>query len=469
MSEFRKNQKVFKDTWLRSKVAPGEYWEIGRPGFGLRVSDTGRKTFILAARFSGKVGGRRALGVYPVITLEAAHAKANKWLDAIRHGYDPARLEEREKAERLKAQKLTFAAVVEDFIADKLSTERKGKDVEREIRLDLLPAWAEKPITEISTADVIDVIDRKSRKRVGTVVSNKGKKFKREIGGKVGARNLLALIKRLFRWAISKNKYGLTTSPAAVVKADEDATKSRDRTLTNDEIFAFWRATDQWPTYGPAYRLLMLTGLRLHEAVDISRNELDPLIRQRLAAGETEWRDLPEERSLWVIPKERMKGKNSGKKQARAHAVPMTDDLMGIFAKLDTKGKFLFSLDGGENPVTFGTKEKDELDRRMLVVLRELASKRGEDPAAVTLDDDQSFVNHDIRRTVRSHLSRLKIEEVAREAVLAHARLGIKGVYDTHTYREEKREALLLWAARLRTIVEPTPRNVVTLASARNA
>ena len=64
---------------------------------------------------------------------------------------------------------------------------------------------------------------------------------------------------------------------------------------------------------------------------------------------------------------------------------------------------------------------------------------------------------------MRSGLSRLKIAEEAREAVLAHVRPGIKGVYDKHDYLDEKREALELWAARLRSIVSPTPDNVVPL------
>ena len=83
-----------------------------------------------------------------------------------------------------------------------------------------------------------------------------------------------------------------------------------------------------------------------------------------------------------------------------------------------------------------------------------------EDPADVTL---LHFVNHDIRRTVRSHLSRLKVTEEAREAVLAHARPGIKGTYDLHDYLDEKREALELWATRLREIVTPMPDNVIKL------
>ena len=52
------------------------------------------------------------------------------------------------------------------------------------------------------------------------------------------------------------------------------------------------------------------------------------------------------------------------------------------------------------------------------------------------------WTNHDIRRTVRTKLSALRIPEEVREAVLAHARPGIKGHYDHHQYLDEKRDAL---------------------------
>ena len=51
--------------------------------------------------------------------------------------------------------------------------------------------------------------------------------------------------------------------------------------------------------------------------------------------------------------------------------------------------------------------------------------------------------------------------------MLAHVRPGIKGVYDKHQYLDEKREALTLWNARLRSIVEPPPANVVELRAAQ--
>jgi integrase len=196
--------------------------------------------------------------------------------------------------------------------------------------------------------------------------------------------------------------------------------------------------------FGAVYRGLMLTALRLNEMADASRPEFN-------------YRDR-----VWVIPAERMKGKNAGKKQARAHAVPLTDHFLAVLDTLPKfdGGPFLFSTKNGESPVWMGTKVKEHLDSRMLRTLRALARVRGEDPRAVELPH---FVNHDVRRTVRSRLSRLKVTEEAREAVLAHARPGIKGVYDVHDYLDEKREALELWAARLMQIVKPSPSNVVQL------
>jgi hypothetical protein len=55
-----------------------------------------------------------------------------------------------------------------------------------------------------------------------------------------------------------------------------------------------------------------------------------------------------------------------------------------------------------------------------------------------------------------------------RELVIAHTRPGLHKVYDQYAYADEKRHALELWAARLRSIVTPPPDNVVVLTAARD-
>jgi hypothetical protein len=47
--------------------------------------------------------------------------------------------------------------------------------------------------------------------------------------------------------------------------------------------------------------------------------------------------------------------------------------------------------------------------------------------------------------------------------IIGHGRKGLQRVYDQHRYVDEMREALELWAARLRDIVTPPPDNVVRM------
>jgi integrase len=249
------------------------------------------------------------------------------------------------------------------------------------------------------------------------------------------ARNLLGHAKRLFSWAIDQRSYGLRSSPCEHLKATKIIGEkvTGDRILSDDELFALWRGAQRMPyPHGPVYQLLVLTALRLNEVADACRPELD----------------LPNR--LWTIPAARMKGKNG---KARAHVVPLTDDGLAVMQTLPQfkKGPHLFSTTFGEKPTWMSDKVKKRLDQRILRTLRVLARCRGEDPATVSL---APWTNHDIRRTVRSRLSRLKITEEAREAVLAHVRPGIKGTYDLYDYLDEKRHALDLWGARLKNIVE---------------
>jgi len=78
------------------------------------------------------------------------------------------------------------------------------------------------------------------------------------------------------------------------------------------------------------------------------------------------------------------------------------------------------------------------------------------------------FVIHDLRRTVRTHLSAIAgISDLVRELVIGHTKPGLHKVYDQYAYVEEKRHALDAWAARLRGIIKPPTANVVEFAQAR--
>ena len=58
---------------------------------------------------------------------------------------------------------------------------------------------------------------------------------------------------------------------------------------------------------------------------------------------------------------------------------------------------------------------------------------------------------------MRSGLSALKVDQRVAEAVLAHVPQGMVGVYDVHSFIDEKREALEKWGAHLKRLAEPQP------------
>jgi integrase len=400
------------------------------PGFGVRVTDTGARTYVLQARFPGPGMNpvRREIGKVGAITLEAARTKARDWSTLVKQGIDPAILEEQQRQRAAQARQTTFEAVAEHYITLKLATLRSGAKTAKRFRRRIIPIFKDlrglggevKTLAEITDLDILG-------KLVNPVLRLSPS----------SARQLLNDTKTFLTWAADQRVYGITTSPAAAIKTGKvtGKIKRRQRVLTDIELRALWIAANRLPyPIGPLYRTLILTALRLREAANTSRPEWD--LRSR----------------IWIIPGDRMKGK-------LPHAVPIIDELREIAGFFPNGGPYLFSCDGGLKAMAL-TKIKQAIDEEMLKALREIAVQEGDDPAAVTL---AHWTNHDIRRTVRTRLSRLKVPEDSREAVLAHVKPGVERTYDVHDYFDEKKEALEVWATELKRIAEPSPDNVVPM------
>jgi integrase len=414
---------------LKAAEKPFDVKDTQVPGLHVRVMPTGNRSFVLLGRFPGKPHPtRRALGGYGELTLEEARDKAKEWRRLISRGIDPQVQEERDRQSVLRKRCVTFTAVAEDFIRDKLPSERKGKEVQQDIRRELLPKWGGRPIADITPLDVRNLV----------------KAIKDRRGTPYQAHNILITIRRLFGWAIDQAVYGIEQSPCDRLKPKSivGRRQSRTRILDNDELRAFWRATKRlgYP-YGPLYQILALTGLR--------RNEV----------AWARWSEFNLRDKLWTIPAERMKG-------GAAHVVPLTADVLAILGELPRfhSGDFLFSTTFGRKAVRGFSRAKRGLDWHMLRSWRAIGRIRGEARRNKMMPP---FVIHDVRRSVRTGLSALPIPDLVRELVVAHAKPGLHRVYDMHAYQAEKLHALQLWAARLRSIVEPPPANVVKLAHAR--
>jgi integrase len=384
------------------------------PGFGIRVTDKGVKTYIFQTRFPGSTfQARREINA---ATLDEARATARNWSILVKQGIDPAQVAEQAKQEKALLRANTFEAIAEAYFLDKLSTLRSGPAVEKRFRKYLFPIFGTTPMAEITDLDILGKVINPIKVRTKSM-----------------ARQRFNDLYTFFEWTIDQRIYGLKLNPCSLIKITKLVGKiaKRKRILNDDELRALWIAANRLPyPVGPLYRGLVLTALRIREMSNTDRRE---------------WH-LHGNAWEWVIPASRMKGKE-------AHVVPVTADIRGIYDACP-KGKFMFSFNGGDKAMSVANKlTKDVIDAEMLKVLREIAVERGENPADVEL---VHWVNHDIRRTVRSKLSRIRgLDLETREAILAHVKPGMQGVYDQHEYFEEKREALELWAVMLRQIAQP--------------
>jgi integrase len=185
----------------------------------------------------------------------------------------------------------------------------------------------------------------------------------------------------------------------------------RQRVLRDNELRSIWAATGalSYP-FGPFIRLLLITGQRRAEISDMRWDEID-------------W-----DKALWTIPAGRMKG-------AAAHEVPLSTLAVELLKSLPRwKGPHVFTTTDGARPISAFSSAKQRMDRALG-------------------DEFVEWRFHDLRRTMRTHLSALPVPDRVAELCIVHTKPGLHKVYDQHGYRDEKRRALGLWAERLSGIV----------------
>jgi len=415
------------------------YRDSGRgavANLGLRITSGGARTWVVGARFpSGKqAGGRhnptfRRAGGWPQMRLPEAREIAEDWNRDIQRGVDPqeriaeearAKQAAREAALREEARKRagTFSNAVEEYIRRHTKKLRTGADAARIIRRDLVSRWGNKPVSEISKGDVIKLIEDVSER------------------GPFAARMAFVHARAVFSWMLEREDpkhptLGIDASPCANVRIDKLVGKrrARSRTLTDDEIVLLWRATEGDPVTSyplAAYaRLLLIMGVR--------RNEL----------AKARWDEFDLGKGTWKLEDTRTKN-------AEPRLIPLPSMARDIINALPRfSGPYVFSTTGGAKPMCHFGRLKETLDRKIAAVNGGAAIAR--------------WTFHDLRRSARSRWSALPILPVVAEMMLGHRQRGIVPVYDTYTYFDEQRAGFEAWCAKLRSITEPAPDNVVPM------
>jgi integrase len=435
-------KRDFTDRFLKAIKAASKgkrvlYRDAQTPGFGIRVTDKsvpgGIGSFVLVARFPGSNNPiARHIGDYPAMSLAQAREIAREWREDLRQGVDPKTKAERQRREDARHRAETFEVAFESYYEDRLKQLRTGDVVRSTVRRLAYPKWGDRPIKELRRSDVVELI---SGVRGAMPIS---------------ANRLLSYLKTFFLWAIDEEL--IDDSPAATVKRPtSEKERARERTLSDTELGAVWRACDELGVFGRAFKVMLLTGQR------------------RTEVGAMRWSELNLRDRTWMLPKARTKAK-------RSHEVPLSDAAIEIITKEERLSNYVFTgrrrpVEGVEGDLRYGAisgwgKAKESLDRVAAVKAREIAEGIGDDDAGVI----QPWHLHDLRRTCATRLGKLGFTRVVIAKVLNHAIAGVTSTYDHHDYAAEKRQALDAWARKFVEIVNgAAASNVVALAGARKA
>ena len=130
----------------------------GLGNLGVRVSPTGRKSWIFMYRFAGKPR-MLTLGSYPKVSVAHAHTAYGSALEKLQMGDDPGKQVVEQRQNDRKA--LTIAQLTEEYL-EKWAKPRKRswKSDEQSLQLNILPVWGDRKAKSIKRRDIINVTVR---------------------------------------------------------------------------------------------------------------------------------------------------------------------------------------------------------------------------------------------------------------------------------------------------------------------
>jgi len=375
------------------------------PGFGIRVTQTGIKTFYFLYRF-GSHRPRLNLGNYPGISLAQARKQAEIARGFLRRGLNPAihlDVEDNlphatDEAALAALQAPIFSIALQDYIAKHLvshCSESTRKEVTSSLRASFLQAWANIPIDQITTDQIIKILDSKI-----------------EDGKPSSANHALSYIKAFFNWYVARKV--IKASPARTIPKPA-ATVRRSRHLTGPEIRAIWLAAEvEINPIGKLVQLALVTGQRRGEIAGMR------------------WDELFFDNGYWAIP-------GSRTKNGKDHVVPLSflaKDILGTIAvtplpmqpgdRQISYSPYVFPAPRApDKPVTNFTDTKARLEQ---------------------LANIAPWCIHDLRRTVATGLGDFSILPKVKKKIFNHSENEVHDIYDRFEYFKERCHALHQWA-----------------------
>lgn len=299
---------ALSDRTIRSLAPPTKgqvtFWDQSQPGFGVRVSSAGAKSFVVVY---GANRTRKTIGRYPTVSLKQAREKSKTLLAEFTLGLEQHR-------------SISWQDARAQFLLD---SERKNKPntvAYYRKRLDAHFKFGQRNLADIGKHDILQKI-----RKVATSASEQHHAF--------------VAVRTLFNWAVREDL--VSSSPLQGVSGFKPP-KARERVLSEDELRAVWSEAVRAPyPFGPIVQVLIITGLRRTEAASL------------------EWGFIDKTEGVIKLPADLTKN-------GRAHVIPLGNGLWKVISGLPRINRYLFPSSHGKGSVFNGWgKSKARLDENL--------------------------------------------------------------------------------------------------------
>ena len=401
-------RKKLTQAWVARAIAlPGAertiYWDETLESFGLMVTASGARSFVVQYRANGVSRRYTVQGQ----ALGRARKAARSILGRVAEGGDPVSEGRKSRVDAASS----LRAVAEEHLRREAKRLRSIAERRRIFDRYIYPQLGARQIDSIKRSEIVRLLDRIEDRN-----------------GPSMADHVLSVLRRLMSWHATRSDDFRSPITRGMART-KPAERARERVLSDDEVRAL-AATESWATpYAYLVRFLLLTATRLREAAEMRRQEV---IGDR-----------------WIIPATRHKSK-------RDFLLPLPPAALDLLKKMPTIGRngWVFTT-AGDSPISGFSKYKRQLDLRMQRQIH-VGNLLG-NPAP-------RWTNHDLRRTARSLMSRAGVDPDHAERALGHVIAGVRGTYDRHAFEPEKAQAFVALARSVETIVKPSV-NVIEMRS----